>query len=113
MILLARNVEGEEPHETVGLMDISVCRNGYGSQNNSFIDQLDLLDPLLTRSPPYNGVFIRAPRLVRIGDNVDVVATYRDEVVAVRQGRLLATSFHPELADDSRFHEYFLKIVVD
>ena len=89
-------------------MDISVERNAFGRQLDSFEADLDV-EPL--GEPPFHAVFIRAPRISRVGPAVDVLARLRDgTVVAARQGRLLATSFHPELTHDERFHRYFLSL---
>jgi 5'-phosphate synthase pdxT subunit len=103
LILLARELEpevGGHHHgvETLGLLDIKVLRNGYGRQVDSF--QADLMIP--GDPEPFHGVFIRAPRVVEIGPDVEVIARHGDEAVAVRQGRILGVTFHPELTDDPR-----------
>lgn len=87
------------------LMDVSVRRNAFGRQVDSF--EADLAVPALGPKP-YRAVFIRAPVIERVGPGVEVLATLSDgRPVAARQGRLLATAFHPELTDDPRFHRYF------
>jgi 5'-phosphate synthase pdxT subunit len=95
-------------------MDITIERNAFGRQVDSFESPLDVpalaeIDP---DNPPYLGVFIRAPLIASIDSkDVQVLASLEDgAVVAARQGHLLATSFHPELNDDDRFHRYFLKM---
>lgn len=106
-IFLARNVPGH-PHPLAELMDITVERNAFGRQVDSFEADLDVA-PFGSR--PFHAVFIRAPRIAAVGPNVEVLATLEDgTVVAAREGRLLATSFHPELTGDRRFHEYFLSL---
>jgi 5'-phosphate synthase pdxT subunit len=89
-------------------MDISVERNAFGRQVDSFEAELDV--PALG-PPPYRGVFIRAPRITQVGPKVEPLATLPDTtVVAARQDNLLATVFHPELTGDTRFHQYFLEM---
>ncbi|GGJ07135.1 pyridoxal 5'-phosphate synthase subunit PdxT [Alicyclobacillus cellulosilyticus] len=107
MIILAKRISGgEEPH--VAVMDVEVARNSFGRQRESFEADLDI--PVLG-SRPFPAVFIRAPHIVSVGPNVEVLATYQDRIVAVQEGHLLALSFHPELTDDDRIHAYFLDLV--
>lgn len=105
MILMARQVEGREQY-TLGLLDATVRRNAFGAQVHSFEDSVRL-DPL---GQDVTGVFIRAPIVVERGPEVEVVAQYEGKVVGVRQGRRVGISFHPELTDDTRFHEWFLTL---
>ena len=108
MILLAKQVRGLKQH-TLEAMDIEVRRNAFGRQVDSFETALDI--PVLGQ-PPFLAVFIRAPWIEKVGDGVEVLASLPDgTAVAVRQGNLVATAFHPELTDDLRFHDYFLSIV--
>ena len=93
--------------EHLGLLDVRVLRNGFGRQVASFEADVDLEG----ESEPVRGVFIRAPRVVEVGDDVEVVGRLGDEPVLVREGRILAASFHPELTDDTRIHERFLELV--
>jgi 5'-phosphate synthase pdxT subunit len=109
-ILLAREVldqkRGGQP--TIGVMDIAVRRNAFGSQLDSFEQPLDA--PALGEGP-MPGVFIRAPQIESVGGGVEVVARLPSGgIVAARQGRLLATTFHPELTGDDRVHRYFLEL---
>lgn len=104
MILLAKEVEGREQY-TLGLMDIAVRRNAFGAQVHSFEDAVQVEG----FEPPLLGVFIRAPIVVRTGPHVSVLARYSDRIVAVREGVRLGTSFHPELTDDRRLHEWFCR----
>ncbi len=110
MILLAERIDqGEEPF--FGLLDLEVRRNGYGRQLDSF--EADLDAPALGDAP-LHGVFIRAPLVSDVGPRAEVLA--RDpqgRPVAVRQGRILATAFHPELTDDRRLHRLLVEMVGD
>jgi 5'-phosphate synthase pdxT subunit len=107
LIMLAdRVIDAIAGQESLGGFDISVRRNAFGSQRDSFETDLDI--PALGE-PPMHAVFIRAPVVERVGEGVVALATLADgRVVAVEQGNLLATSFHPEMTGDTRFHEYFL-----
>ena len=105
MIMLANEITEQDP-VPLGLMDIGVQRNAFGRQVDSFEQELQI-SPI--SAEPYNCIFIRAPVVIRVGESVDVLASLDDgRPVAVKQGNLLATSFHPELTRDSRVHEYFV-----
>jgi 5'-phosphate synthase pdxT subunit len=107
MILLARDLlDGRPGQPSFGVIDISVRRNGFGRQVDSF--EADLAVPALGPEP-LHGVFIRAPIVERAGDGVEVLARLDDRPVACRQGSVLVTSFHPELSGDLRLHDLFLK----
>ncbi|MBI3522414.1 MAG: pyridoxal 5'-phosphate synthase glutaminase subunit PdxT [Chloroflexi bacterium] len=104
-IFIARDVP-LHPHPLAELMDLTVERNAFGRQVDSFEADLDV--PALG-ARPFHAIFIRAPRIARVGPDVEVLATLDDgSIVAAKQGRLLATAFHPELTGDPRFHELFL-----
>lgn len=104
-IFLAKDVPGH-PHPLLAVMDITVLRNAFGRQRDSFEADLEVAG--LTGAP-YHAVFIRAPTIARTGNGVETLATLENgTVVAARQGNLLATSFHPELTHDDRFHRLFL-----
>ena len=106
-IFLAKDVPGH-PHPILAAMDISVERNAFGRQQDSFEADLDVR---AIGGAPYHAVFIRAPKITKIGNDVETIAALDDgTVVAARQGNLLATSFHPELTPDDRFHRYFLSL---
>ncbi len=110
LIMLAdRVLDAIAGQESLGGFDISVRRNAFGSQLDSFETDLDI--PALGE-PPMHAVFIRAPVVEQVGEGVVALATLADgRVVAVEQGNLLGTSFHPEMTGDTRFHEYFLERV--
>ena len=103
MILLAKEVD-RLPYETFGLLDIAVDRNAWGRQVFSFHENIPWMDD----PEPLKAVFIRAPRVVRLGASVEVLSSYKNEAVAVRQGNLVALAFHPELTEDDRVHRWWL-----
>jgi len=105
-ILLAKDVTNP-PQRSFGVLDIDVQRNAYGRQNDSVILQADTGLP----GGPMEMVFIRAPRISRLGAGVEVLAKRDDDPVLVRSGRMLAATFHPELSDDRRVHQLFLDMV--
>jgi len=111
LVLLAKKIPGSTV-ETLGLMGITVRRNAFGRQVDSF--ETDLAVPVLGEKS-FHAVFIRAPLIERVDGNVEVLAKLDNRkdanIVAARQERLLVTAFHPELTDDLRFHQYFLKII--
>ncbi|MCI3926304.1 pyridoxal 5'-phosphate synthase glutaminase subunit PdxT [Paenibacillus sp. TRM 82003] len=106
LIVLAKTIAGQEETH-LGLMDITVARNAFGRQRESFEIDLEMKD----WNRPVRAVFIRAPLIQSAGPEVDVLATYKDGIVAVRQGSLLGASFHPELTDDNSMHAYFVEMV--
>ena len=117
MVLLADRLrDGAEGQETFGGLDITVRRNAFGRQVDSFESevQFDIDDEAFAE--PLHAVFIRAPWVEEVGEGVDVLAAVAvpgvgDRIVAVQQGPALATSFHPEVSDDLRLHRYFLDLV--
>ena len=109
MIVLANGVTNDGGVEPVGAMAIKVKRNAFGRQVDSFEAGLSIS---ALGKKPFPGVFIRAPRIESAGRDVEVLAKLDNgTIVAARQGKLLVTSFHPELTDDARLHRYFLDIV--
>ncbi len=114
LILLSRAItadtgeRGGQP--TLGLMDVVVARNAFGRQVDSFETTLDV--PALGPEP-LAAVFIRAPYVVEAGPGVDVLARHDGKIVFVRQGTLLGSAFHPEIAGDRRVHELFLSVVAE
>jgi 5'-phosphate synthase pdxT subunit len=108
MIVLARDVGMPQP--LVGVMDVKVKRNAFGRQVDSFETDLDIPAIRNGNAAPFHAIFIRAPLIESVGPGVEVLAKLEDgTIVAARQGNLLATSFHPELTHDPRFHTYFLE----
>ena len=103
-ILLAREIEGQEPH--LGVMNIKVRRNAFGRQIDSFVTNLTI------DGECYPAVFIRAPLILSVGPDVKVLAHLEGgQIVAAQQGHLLATAFHPELTGDLRFHHKFVDMI--
>lgn len=111
LIFMARDAGRDQP--LLGLMDVKVKRNAFGRQVDSF--EADLQVKGIEGERPFHAVFIRAPLIESVGDGVEVLSRIDRNgdrvIVAVRQGRLLATSFHPELSGDDRVHRFFLKLI--
>lgn len=110
-IFLAKDAQRSQP--LLELMDMVIQRNAFGRQVDSF--EVDLQVACLAKkgapNPPYHAVFIRAPLIESVGKDVEVLATLEDgRIVAARQGKLMVTSFHPELTRDTRFHQYFMEL---
>ena len=112
MILLSKNskdrVVGDMDQPLLDLLDVKVERNSFGRQKDSFEAQISL-EPIGITS--FNGVFIRAPSISETGNNVKILAKFNEKIVAVQQGNILATAFHPELTRDTSLHKSFVKIV--
>jgi len=108
-ILMATEItDARADQEPLGLMDATVRRNAYGRQKDSFEADLDIAH----LDAPFRGVFIRAPLIERVSEHAEVLARHAGKIVAVRDGDLLATTFHPELTGDPRVHRYFLERVI-
>lgn len=110
-IFLSKDALRDQP--LLDLMDIIVERNAFGRQVNSFIADLDVpaLQKVDPKAKPFSAVFIRAPLIAAVRNDAQPLACLTDgRIVAAQQGRLLATSFHPELTDDDRFHRYFVAL---
>jgi pyridoxal 5'-phosphate synthase pdxT subunit len=111
MIMLADRIAEPRPgQQTLGGLDVTVRRNAFGRQVDSFEEDLDFAG---VDGGPVRAVFIRAPWVEEAGDGVQVLARAAGRIVAVRQGPLLATSFHPEVTGDTRVHELFVDIIKD
>ena len=107
MVLLAREIlDGIENQPRLGLMEIKVRRNAFGRQKESFEAPLQVKG----FDTPVEGVFIRAPIIVEAAPEVEVLSSLEEGIIAARQGRLLTTSFHPELTGDLRLHRYFIEL---
>lgn len=104
MILLAKNVEGNPTH--IGVLDVTVKRNAFGRQAQSFEETIELEE-----IGSVEAVYIRAPYISTVGTNVKVLGKRENAVVAVRQNNILATSFHPELTNDLKIGKYFMNII--
>ena len=107
LVLVSKRIEGDGKVKPLGLMDIKIGRNAFGSQRESFEADLEVQG----LEQPYRAVFIRAPAIVEVGEGVQVLARVGEAVVAARQKRILALAFHPELTSDMRFHQIFLKML--
>ena len=109
LVLISQEIMGNSDSlvKPLGLMDIKISRNAFGPQKASF--EADLQVKGLDR--PYRAVFIRAPAIAQVGKSVEVLACIGKTVVAARQGNLLALAFHPELTQDPRIHQIFLKML--
>ncbi|WNE99930.1 pyridoxal 5'-phosphate synthase glutaminase subunit PdxT [Streptomyces luomodiensis] len=109
MIMLADKIlDGRDDQETIGGIDMIVRRNAFGRQNESFEAEIEVQG---IEGGPVEGVFIRAPWVESVGGGAEVLATFDGHTVAVRQGNVLATSFHPELTGDHRVHQLFVEMV--
>ncbi len=110
-IFLSKDAHRDQP--LLGLMDITLQRNAFGRQVDSFEADLDIeqLKQATNTTAPYHAVFIRAPIIESVSGDAEILSSLPDgRIVAALQGKLLATSFHPELTDDDRFHRYFLQL---
>ncbi|GIW35560.1 pyridoxal 5'-phosphate synthase glutaminase subunit PdxT [Meiothermus sp.] len=105
-IWLAREIPEFPDQPRLGILNIAVQRNAYGRQVDSFEEDLEILG--LDR--PFHAFFIRAPRILKVGDDVRVLAKHQNEAVLVQSGKLLAGTFHPELSEDTRVHQLFLQL---
>lgn len=108
LILLAKNIENQT-NTHLATMDITVKRNGYGSQLDSF--STNLLIPTIDKNMPIPLVFIRAPYITKTDKDVQILATLDNKIIAAQQKNMLVSSFHPELTCDLRFHQYFLSMI--
>ena len=112
MIMLAKRaydkVVGETKQQLLNVLDIVVERNAFGRQSDSFEADLNIK---MIENGSFKGVFIRAPIVAEVGKNVDVVTTLNNKIVAVKQGNVIGTAFHPELSGDIRLHRYFVQLV--
>ncbi len=106
MIILAKEITGQDWNH-LGIMDIQVQRNAFGRQRESFEVNLEVKGI----GSDFRAVFIRAPLILEVSKEVDILSIHNGEIVAARQGHVLAASFHPELTDDERMHAYFLEMV--
>ena len=112
MILLSKNskdrVMGSTEQPLLDMLDVEIERNSFGRQKDSFQAEISL-DPIGISS--FQGVFIRAPAILTSGSNVEVLSKFNEKVIAVKQGNILATSFHPELTQDISLHKHFVEMI--
>jgi len=112
LILLSKNAEdrvvGNTDQPLLDLLDVKVERNSFGRQRDSFEAKVSL-EPVNISS--FHGVFIRAPSILDVGSDVEVLSKFNEKIVAVKQGNIIATAFHPELTTDISLHKYFVKII--
>ena len=108
-IVIANELEDHKDQFKLSLMNISVKRNAYGRQVDSFETDIEVAG----LADPFHAIFIRAPQLTAVGEGVTTLASHQGVPVMAQQGRLLATVFHPELSGDDRIHNYFLQKVVN
>lgn len=111
LILLSKEAKdrivGTTDQPLLDLLDVQVERNSFGRQCESFEANVEMKS---INIPKFNGVFIRAPTIIEVGDNVETISKFNDEIVAVKQGNILGTSFHPELTSDISLHKYFINM---
>lgn len=112
LILLSKKakdrVVGDTDQPLLDLLDVQVERNSFGRQRDSFEGEISM-DSL--NIPKFNGVFIRAPSISEVGENAEVISKFNEKIVAVKQGNMLATAFHPELTQDVSLHKYFVNMI--
>ena len=112
MILLSKRVKdrvvGDMDQPLLDLLDVKVERNTFGRQRDSFESEISMEKIGITK---FQGVFIRAPSIVETGNNVEVISKFNEKIVAVKQGNIIGTSFHPELTDDLSLHKYFVNLI--
>lgn len=112
MILLSKRVKdrvvGDIDQPLLDLLDVKVERNTFGRQRDSFESEISMEKIGI---PKFQGVFIRAPSIVETGKNVEVISKFNEKIVAVKQGNIIGTSFHPELTDDLSLHKYFVNLI--
>ena len=107
LVLVSGKIQGDARVKSLGLTDTTIGRNVFGTQKDSFEADLDVLG----FDRPYHAVFIRAPAIVEVGDQVQVLARVDENIVAARQKNVLSLAFHPELTDDLRIHQLFLDMI--
>jgi len=112
LILLSKKAKdrvlGEMEQPLLDFLDIKIERNSFGRQRDSFESEISMEKIGI---PKFHGVFIRAPSIIETGRNIEVISKFNEKIVAVKQGKILGTSFHPELTDDLSLHKYFVNLV--
>ena len=114
LILLSKKakdrVVGEMDQPLLDFLDIKIERNAFGRQRDSFESEISMEK---IGVPKFPGVFIRAPSIIETGRNVEIISKFNEEIVAVKQGKILGTSFHPELTNDISLHKYFVNLITE
>jgi len=112
LILLSKKAKdrvlGEMEQPLLDFLDVKIERNSFGRQRDSFESEISMEKIGI---PKFHGVFIRAPSIIETGRNIEVISKFNEKIVAVKQGKILGTSFHPELTDDLSLHKYFVNLV--
>jgi len=112
LILLSKKVKdrvlGEMEQPLLDFLDVKIERNSFGRQRDSFESEISMEKIGI---PKFHGVFIRAPSIIETGRNIEVISKFNEKIVAVKQGKIIGTSFHPELTDDLSLHKYFVNLV--
>lgn len=112
LILLSKKakdrVVGEMDQPLLDFLDVKIERNAFGRQCDSFESEISMEN---IGVPKFQGVFIRAPSIIETGRNVEIISKFNEKIIAVKQGKILGTSFHPELTDDLSLHKYFVNLV--
>ena len=112
LILLSKKAKdrvlGDMEQPLLDFLDVKIERNSFGRQRDSFESEISMEKIGI---PKFHGVFIRAPSIIETGRNVEVISKFNEKIVAVKQGKILGTSFHPELTDDLSLHKYFVNLV--
>ena len=112
LILLSKKVKdrvvGEMDQPLLDFLDVKIERNAFGRQRDSFESEISMEK---IGVPKFPGVFIRAPSIIETGRNVEIISKFNEKIIAVKQGKILGTSFHPELTDDLSLHKYFVNLV--
>lgn len=112
LIVLSKNTKdrilGKTDQPLLDLLDVQVERNSFGRQKDSFESEISMTEIGIDK---LNGVFIRAPSITEVGKNVKVISKFNEKIIAVKQGNILATAFHPELSSDVSLHKYFIKMI--
>ena len=109
LILLAKNIEGGG--RSLGYIDISVQRNAYGRQMESFEELLDIRLDNNQNGGKFKSIFIRAPKILNVGRKVRILGKFKEDIVLVRDNNVMASTFHPELTEDLRIHQYFINMI--
>lgn len=109
LILIAKNIEGEG--KGLGYIDVDVTRNAYGRQIDSFEELLNININGSQNGRKFKSIFIRAPKILNIGEKVEVLVKFGQDAVLIRDNNILASTFHPELTDDLRIHKYFINMI--